>query len=154
MAGAPTPCGPAVVLDTNVVMALWLFGDPRLVALREALEERRLLWWATDGMIDELRSQLRPERCERYGSSAEQVLHRCDSLALRCGPLGPVPRAGWPRCTDPDDQPFIDLALASKAQGLLSRDRAVLKLRLPASRLGLKICKPEDWALAAAGPSS
>jgi predicted nucleic acid-binding protein len=34
-----------------------------------------------------------------------------------------------PRCSDPDDQKFIELAAASGAQGLVSKDRAVLKLR-------------------------
>jgi predicted nucleic acid-binding protein len=36
---------------------------------------------------------------------------------------------GVPRCSDPDDQKFIELAAASRAQGLISKDRAVLKLR-------------------------
>jgi predicted nucleic acid-binding protein len=34
-----------------------------------------------------------------------------------------------PRCSDPDDQKFIELAAAARAQGLVSKDRAVLKLR-------------------------
>jgi predicted nucleic acid-binding protein len=34
-----------------------------------------------------------------------------------------------PRCSDPDDQKFIELASASGAQILVSKDRAVLKLR-------------------------
>jgi predicted nucleic acid-binding protein len=34
-----------------------------------------------------------------------------------------------PRCSDPDDQKFIELAGASGAQALVSKDRAVLKLR-------------------------
>ena len=34
-----------------------------------------------------------------------------------------------PRCSDPDDQKFIELAAATHAQGLVSKDRAVLKLR-------------------------
>ncbi len=34
-----------------------------------------------------------------------------------------------PRCSDPDDQKFIELAAAAQAQVLISKDRAVLKLR-------------------------
>ncbi len=34
-----------------------------------------------------------------------------------------------PRCSDPDDQKFIELAAAAHAQGLVSKDHAVLKLR-------------------------
>jgi predicted nucleic acid-binding protein len=36
--------------------------------------------------------------------------------------------SGSPRCSDPDDQKFIDLALALQAL-LLSKDHAVLRLR-------------------------
>ena len=34
-----------------------------------------------------------------------------------------------PHCSDPDDQKFIELAAMAHAQGLVSKDRAVLKLR-------------------------
>ena len=56
------------------------------------------------------------------------------------------------RCTDPDDQTFIDLALSRGAQWLLSRDRAVLKLAKRARVLGLHILTPAAWA-AQAGDS-
>jgi predicted nucleic acid-binding protein len=50
------------------------------------------------------------------------------------------------RCTDPDDQVFIDLALACKARWLLSKDRALLKLARRARALGLSIQPPASWA--------
>jgi len=34
-----------------------------------------------------------------------------------------------PRCSDPDDQKFLELAAVARAQGLVSKDRALLKLR-------------------------
>ena len=37
--------------------------------------------------------------------------------------------AGMPRCSDPDDQKFLELAAATRAQILVSKDRALLKLR-------------------------
>ena len=43
------------------------------------------------------------------------------------------------RCTDADDQKFIDLALHFGAAALLSRDRAVLRLARRAATLGLSI---------------
>jgi predicted nucleic acid-binding protein len=50
-------------------------------------------------------------------------------------PVGPLAR---PRCTDPDDQKFIDLAASRTGSLLLSRDRAVLKLARKLSTLGLR----------------
>ena len=47
------------------------------------------------------------------------------------------------RCTDPDDQKFIDLALHCGAQWLLSHDRAVLKVADQARRRGLLILPAE-----------
>ena len=52
------------------------------------------------------------------------------------------------RCTDADDQKFIDLALGYGARWLLSRDRAVLKLARRAQPLGLAVMTPDAWPAA------
>ena len=52
------------------------------------------------------------------------------------------------RCTDRDDQKFIDLALHSRACWLLSHDKAVLRLPKQARRLGLTILPPVRWTMA------
>jgi predicted nucleic acid-binding protein len=49
------------------------------------------------------------------------------------------------RCTDADDQKFIDLALAERAVALLSADRAVLRLARRASAWGLAITRASAW---------
>ncbi len=51
----------------------------------------------------------------------------------------------FPRCTDEDDQIFIDLALSQQARWLITRDRAVLKLAARCQRLGLMVLTPEQW---------
>ena len=60
-------------------------------------------------------------------------------------PLGHASTAGL-RCTDPDDQKFIDLALQTGASALLSRDRAVLKLARRAAVHGLPIESMAAWS--------
>ncbi|MBI1283996.1 MAG: PIN domain-containing protein [Thiobacillus sp.] len=50
-----------------------------------------------------------------------------------------------PRCSDPDDQKFIELAAAAHAQGLVSKDRAVLKLRRRCAPL-FRIMTPTEVA--------
>ena len=54
----------------------------------------------------------------------------------------PAPRL---TCSDPDDQVFIDAALAHGARWLATRDRALLKLRRKALARGLGIVRPGDW---------
>ena len=43
-----------VVLDTNIVLDLWLYQDPATPALQEALNSKTVQWLATQVMRDEL----------------------------------------------------------------------------------------------------
>ena len=126
-----------VVLDTNVVLDLWLFEDPRFAGLAQALSHS-LRWVATAEMREELSRVLRYEHvlrlCEKRGVQAEELLRRFDELALLC----PVaPKAPY-TCKDPDDQKFIDLALAQRAT-LYSKDKYVLALRNRLARLNIEV---------------
>ena len=145
----------SAVLDTNVVLALYWFQDPRLAGLAQALRTGQLRWMATSGMRDELAHVLqrlhaaagasrmqRPEDDE--GCGTPDVLRMFDRWAI---PAAPPSIGRVPRCTDAADQKFIDLALASRSQWLLSRDRAVLKLRRKLLDLtGCRVLRPEEWS--------
>ena len=49
------------------------------------------------------------------------------------------------RCTDKDDQVFIDAALALKVDCLISKDKHLLRLRARAKKQGVVIVTPEQW---------
>ncbi len=125
-----------MVIDTNVVLDLLVFRDPRSAELRAALEGNRLRWLATLPMRDELERvldypQLKP-RLSHHGLSAETVLAAFDAWASLC----PVaPKAPY-TCKDLDDQKFIDLAVAYQAI-VLSKDKAVLAMRKRLLKLGV-----------------
>ncbi|HRB11148.1 MAG TPA: PIN domain-containing protein, partial [Ottowia sp.] len=79
-AGAGVRC---VVLDTNIVLDLFLFADPAVAALRTLLQARRLNWVAAQPMRDELErvlqyAHLQP-RMQHYGVSAHGVLAAFDA---------------------------------------------------------------------------
>jgi predicted nucleic acid-binding protein len=124
---------PSLVLDTNVVLDLLLFADPATPALRAALDAGQLRWMATTVMREELRRVLAyphiVARMDFHQRHADALLAAYDAQAQL---LDVAPKAPY-TCTDADDQKFIDLAfqLAAAAGGtlLLSKDKAVLKLR-------------------------
>jgi len=114
-----------IVLDTNIVLDAFVFKDPATVPLLQALQEGFLQWVATAPMRDELERVLGyPQIAKRLAHSqiaAAQVLAHFDAQArmMPVAPKAPV------TCKDPDDQKFIDLAVALRAL-LLSKDDAVL----------------------------
>ena len=114
-----------IVLDTNIVLDAFVFNDPATQPLKAALAAGERQWIATQPMRDELERVLAyPKimvRLAFYQLSAAQVLAQFDGLARL---VDVAPKAGA-TCTDPDDQKFIDLAVAHKSM-LLSKDRAVL----------------------------
>ena len=130
-----------LVLDTNIVLDMLVFRDPRTHALHAALFDEPvmpdLLWLATAPMREELARVLAyphiAVRLAFHGLQAGQVLSQFDARA-RIVPVAPkVPAT----CKDPDDQKFIDLSVSHGAT-LLSKDKAVLCMRKRLMKLGVK----------------
>jgi putative PIN family toxin of toxin-antitoxin system len=125
-AGATSPAmGRRLVLDTNIVLDVFVFNDPASQRLKDALASPALQWIATLPMRDELERVLAyPQIVKRlayYQLKPAQVLAQFDA---RVQPVEVAPKARV-TCKDPDDQKFIDLAVAHQAT-LLSKDHAVL----------------------------
>jgi predicted nucleic acid-binding protein len=132
------------VLDTNVVLALYWFRDDRLRPLAAALEGAQIEWVATTAMRQELAHVLELGHLPSGKPGVADPLTAFDSLALQV--QTPQALRPWPRCTDEEDQQFIDLAMGARAAWLLTRDRAVLKLRRKVLALsGCQVLRPEEW---------
>ena len=134
-----------LVLDTNVVLDWLAFRNPVGVALEQALTAGRCRWLSTGAMRDELADVIARESLARWSIDARAVLAVFDALAVRIGTPAPRGAAASPRCSDPDDQMFIDLAIACSAHALLTRDRALLRLAPRARALGVSIATPQAW---------
>jgi len=137
---------PRLVLDTNVVLDWLLFRNPGCGPLADALSSGRVLWVATAAMHEELGHVLARSALQAWAPDVPAIMAARDrwahTIVARLGPLQPRLR-----CTDPDDQKFIDLALQLGSASLLSRDRAVLKLARRAREAGIAILTPEAWAM-------
>ena len=130
--GSDTQCattgGISLVLDTNIVLDVFVFNDAASAPLKQALEARELDWLATPPMRDELARvltypQITP-RLKFYELTAEDVLVAFDQYAQ----ITAVPAKASVTCSDADDQKFIDLAVAHQAL-LLSKDQHVLSMQ-------------------------
>jgi len=118
---------PGIVLDTNIVLDVLVFKDPLTLPLRQALEAGQLRWLSTDAMRQELARVLSyPQIAKRlafYGLEPREVLAARDAWVHTVDPAPKAPVT----CKDPDDQRFIDLAVAHQCL-VLSKDHAVLSM--------------------------
>jgi len=137
---------PSVVVDTNVVLDCLLFQDAACAGLSGMLLAGQLHWHATAAMRSELASVLPRQQFQRWSPDCEHILSIFDRLArVRPQPpcvAGPTAKL---RCHDPDDQKFIDLAVAVGARWLFSKDRALLALAQPARAHGVQVLTPAQW---------
>ena|ERR1700712_245598 len=127
-----------IVLDTNIVLDIFVFKDADVQALRAELEAGTRTWIATDAMRIELVRVLGyPKIVPRlafYELSAADVLAAFDHLAH----IVPAAVKAAMTCKDPDDQIFIDLAVVHGAR-LLSKDGAVRALRKRLAVMGVEM---------------
>jgi putative PIN family toxin of toxin-antitoxin system len=117
-----------IVLDTNIVLDLFVFNDPATQRLKQALASNKIQWLSTQGMRDELERVLSYPKIKTRMALTEldtdEVLQQFDTQARL---VDVAPKASV-SCRDPDDQKFIDLAVLHKAV-LMSKDRAVLYMK-------------------------
>jgi putative PIN family toxin of toxin-antitoxin system len=118
-----------VVIDTNIALDLFVFDNPDCVPLAAALAAGALRWIATAPMRTELARVLGypliARRLVQRQMEAASVLAAFDA---RVHLVADTPPRAPCVCKDPDDQIFIDLAVAQRAL-LISKDQAVLTLR-------------------------
>lgn len=151
LTAAAPPGAVPVVLDTNVCLDLLVFGDPRVAALADALQSRLLIAMANDDTRAEWirvlgypALRLDATRCEALVAAFDALVEIADDTAC-AGPANGT-TTPLPRCSDPDDQKFLELAHNTGAHWLLSRDQDLLMLAARCRRDGLfAILTPQAW---------
>lgn len=141
---------PRLVLDTNTVLALWMFRDPKLEALRKWIEAGRCRLYSREDALEELRRVLayRQFGLDEATQTALQADYRRRLAPWSPPPLGEMEErfSALPPCRDPDDQKFFDIAHTLGTTSLLTRDKALLRLtrdRLVRERI--RILTPEHF---------
>jgi len=135
---------PRIVLDTNVCLDLFVFRDPAVALLRQALASGTVIGMTSDVCRSEWERVLAYPVLRLDATARATLLAEYDTL-MRIVEARVLDFA-LPRCADPDDQKFLELAAMCGAQWLLSRDDALLKLGRRTKREGwFEIMTPGEW---------
>jgi putative PIN family toxin of toxin-antitoxin system len=132
-----------IVLDTNVVLDLFHWANVDAVPIMAALEAGRIECLADARTLDELQRVLTYPQLKLTPEMIAERWARYTALVkvVADGEAPPLPR-----CKDRDDQKFLELAARAEADILVSKDKALLKLR-GRTKLAFQIVKPAAMAL-------
>ena len=126
-----------IILDTNILLDIFVFEDVRADRLRNAVLNRQIKTYSNQTSVEELADVIsRPFFALEEGQQVK-IMGQWQSLSqsIEDPKLEPAP---W-KCQDPDDQVFLDLAFTVRPSILISKDNAVLKLATQALKEGVWI---------------
>ncbi len=111
---------PRLVLDTNVLLSALLFHSGRLSWLRGAWSSGRVCLLAGRETTGELIRVLGYPKFRLSEADRQDILEGylpfCETVAV------PDPPPAVPECRDPFDRPLLELALAARADALVTGD--------------------------------
>ncbi len=120
-----------LVLDTNIWLDWLVFADPGVMPIRDAVAAARAAVYMDERMEAELERVLAYDLGKHSIDAPAQAscLAVCRRTALRIEEIAaPVQLSSLPTCRDPDDQKFLEAALAARADFLVTKDQALLEL--------------------------
>ena len=115
-----------MVLDTNIVLSALVFTHGRLAALRHAWHDRRCHPLISRITAAELVRALTYPKFELAPGEQQELL--ADYLPFCVTVRIPAQPPKTPACRDSSDVPFLQLALAGKADYLVTGDGDLLSL--------------------------
>lgn len=117
---------PRVVLDTNLVISALVFIQGRLSVLRQAWQGGHCVPLISKATTAEL---IRVLAYPKFKLSTEEQQELLADYLPWCAIVRiPNPPPATPNCRDSFDQPFLQLAVAGKANYLVSGDQDLLSL--------------------------
>jgi len=121
-----------VILDTNVLLDLFVFNDVKAIHLKAALLDQKLIGFANSQTLDEFAEVISRPLFALDDVTQSAILTQWQGLA-QIVENSQLSRAPW-LCHDPDDQVFIDLAYHLKPSILFSKDLELLKMASRAAK--------------------
>lgn len=133
-----------LVIDTNVLLDLFVFHDPRWNGLLDALRSGAIQGVTREDCRQEWLHVLHYPHLPLDEGTRQAAVAEFDQLidisnaAAAAAPL--------PVCKDRDDQKFLELARDAQAAVLVTKDKALLKLARRTAKAGMfRILTPQAW---------
>lgn len=117
----PAASPPRVVIDINLVLSALVFAHGRLMPLRQAWQNHRIQPLISRVTAAELIRVLNYPRFKLSPDEQQELL--ADYLPYCKTVRIPKPPPKTPACRDVFDVPFLQLAVAGKAQALITGDQ-------------------------------
>ena len=115
-----------VVLDTNILLDIFVFNDERAIHLKKVLFDKTRHFVASQKTIEEFADVISRPLFKLDKQTQAAILAQWQSIAEQRDDSNLAP-APW-KCQDPDDQIFLDLAYQLRPTILISKDNAVLQI--------------------------
>lgn len=137
---------PLAVIDTNVWLDLYFWNDAGVESLKALIDAKRISVCTSLECLEELADVIhRPQfklTVEKQHDLLKQVLSVCKLVVQ--------PTDVTVKCRDGDDQKFLNLAHALKADFLVTKDKLVLKAGKKLKKFGTIVTTPSNFSLSQA----
>jgi putative PIN family toxin of toxin-antitoxin system len=133
-----------VVIDTNVCLDLFVFNDLRWAKLLSGLKDGSITALTREDCRQEWLAVLHYPHLPINDISRDQIIIAFDKLITCVSPA--QKNLQLPRCSDKDDQKFLEIASDAGVETLITKDKALLKLARKTRQAGyFTIATPEQF---------
>ncbi|WP_397391046.1 putative toxin-antitoxin system toxin component, PIN family [Polynucleobacter sp.] len=115
-----------VVLDTNILLDIFVFNDERAINLKQAIVDGSIPAVASQKTVLEFADVISRPLFKLDEVTQAAILAQWQSIA-ELHDDSSLATAPW-KCQDPDDQIFLDLAYQFRPAILISKDNALLHI--------------------------
>ena len=128
-----------VVLDTNILLDIFVFNDVRAVNLKQAIMDKSISAIASQKTFLEFADVISRPLFKIDKATQTIILGQWQNLAIQHDDSN-LAAAPW-KCQDPDDQIFLDLSYQLRPAILISKDNALLQIANRAAKEDILITK-------------
>jgi putative PIN family toxin of toxin-antitoxin system len=133
-----------IVLDTNIWLDWLVFDDPAVMPLKSARDDGTVRIAINAACLEELGRVLAYPEFNLDAATRNALFTQVRNCTYR---VDTKLLSSLPRCADPDDQKFLELARDAQADWLITKDKALLSLTKKRFHdAGFRIGTTEHWA--------